>query len=99
MSKRGKFAKQFKGAHQVLPDGSSVFVALGDAIDVQQECARLAGELERIDEQLAGVAAKLSNQQFITRAPADVVERERDKERSWREQRETLADKLRALGC
>jgi valyl-tRNA synthetase len=87
------------GAHQVLPDGSSVFVPLGDAIDVQQECARLAGELERMDTQLAGVAAKLSNQQFITRAPADVVERERDKERSWREQRETLAGKLRALGC
>jgi valyl-tRNA synthetase len=87
------------GAHQVLPDGSSVFVPLGDAIDVQQECERLAGELERMDKQLTGVAAKLGNQQFITRAPADVVERERDKERSWREQRETLADKLRTLGC
>ncbi len=87
------------GAHQVLPDGSSVFVPLGDAIDVQQECERLSAELERMDKQLAGVAAKLANEQFITRAPAEVVEREREKERSWREQRETLADKLRALGC
>jgi valyl-tRNA synthetase len=87
------------GAHQVLPDGSSVFVPLGDAIDVRQECKRLAAERDRIDKQLSGVAAKLANEQFVGRAPAEVVERERDKERSWREQRETLADKLRALGC
>ncbi|UCF40279.1 MAG: valine--tRNA ligase [Gemmatimonadota bacterium] len=87
------------GAHQVLPDGSSVFVPLGDAIDVRQECQRLAAERDRVDRQLAGVEAKLANERFISRAPAEVVERERDKERSWREQRETLADKLRALGC
>jgi valyl-tRNA synthetase len=87
------------GAHNVLPDGSSVFVPLGDAIDVRQECERIGGELERMDKQLAGVAAKLANQQFVTRAPTEVVEREREKEQSWREQREALADKLRALGC
>jgi valyl-tRNA synthetase len=87
------------GAHQVLPDGSTVFVPLGDAIDVARECERLRGELERMDKQLAGVAAKLANRKFTSRAPAEVVEREREKERSWREQREALADKLRVLGC
>ncbi len=87
------------GAHQVLPDGSAVFIPLGDAIDVEQECRRLHHELERLDGQLRGVEAKLANRQFTTRAPADVVEREREKERTWRDQRETLAGKLRALGC
>ena len=42
---------------------------------------------------------KLANDQFVSRAPADVVEREREKEQTWREQRETLAAKLGALGC
>ncbi len=87
------------GAHAVLPDGSAVFVPLGDAIDVRRECERLATELERLDTQLTAVTNKLANQQFVTRAPADVVEREREKERSWREQRKTLAAKLRSLGC
>jgi len=87
------------GAHAVLPDGTALFVPLGDAIDVAQECTRLSAELGRLDGQLRGVAAKLANENFISRAPADVVERERDKERSWREQRKTLAAKLRALGC
>jgi valyl-tRNA synthetase len=85
------------GAHQVLPDGSAVFVPLGDAIDVTQETARIAKEIERLESQLAGVARKLANQQFLSRAPADVVNRERDKERSWQEQRAALAAKLQAL--
>jgi valyl-tRNA synthetase len=87
------------GGHAVLPDGSAVFVPLGDAIDVKQECERLQGELERLDGQLERVAKKLTNEQFVSRAPADVVDREREKEQTWREQRETLAAKLGALGC
>ena len=87
------------GAHAVLPDGSSVFVPLADAIDVRKECERLGNERDRLDRQLEGLTAKLANQQFIERAPADVVERERAKERSWREQRDTLQAKLSALGC
>ncbi|MBI4502621.1 MAG: valine--tRNA ligase [Gemmatimonadetes bacterium] len=87
------------GAHQVLPDGSSVFVPLGDAIDVKKECARLGEELARLDQQLGNLTATLANENFINRAPAAVVERVRAKEKSWREQRETLAGKLRVLGC
>ena len=87
------------GAHGVLPDGSALFVGLGDAIDVRQECARIGTELDRLDTQLGRLAAKLTNEQFVTRAPAEVVAREREKERSWREQRDTLAAKRHALGC
>src|SRR5205823_6020569 len=36
-----------KGAHAVLADGSEVFVALADAIDVRQECRRPPGEPPR----------------------------------------------------
>jgi valyl-tRNA synthetase len=87
------------GGHAVLPDASQVFVALGGAIDVQQECGRLASELNRLDQQLAALAARLSNQNFVSRAPADVVAKEREKEQTWRTQRGVLADKLKALGC
>jgi valyl-tRNA synthetase len=87
------------GAHAVLADGSELFVALGDAIDVQQECRRLSGELTRLDRQLSGLATRLTNQQFVARAPAEVVAQEREKERAWRDQRQTLADKLKSLGC
>jgi valyl-tRNA synthetase len=87
------------GAHAVLADGSEVFVALADAIDVPQECRRLSSELTRLDQQLSGLSGKLANQQFVARAPAEVVAKEREKERAWRDQRQVLADKLRSLGC
>jgi len=66
---------------------------------VQQECRRLADELGRLDQQLAGLAARLTNQNFVARAPQDVVAREREKEKAWRDQRDVLAGKLRSLGC
>ncbi len=87
------------GAYAVFGDGSEVFVALEGAIDVQQECRRLSGELTRLDQQLSGLSGKLANQQFVARAPAEVVAKEREKERAWRDQRQVLADKLRSLGC
>ena len=68
-------------------------------IDVQQECRRLTDELDRLNQQLKGVAARLTNESFVARAPQDVVAREREKERTWRDQREVLAGKLRSLGC
>src|SRR5216683_1900029 len=87
------------GAYAVFGDGSEVYVALEGAIDLQQECRRLSGELTRLEQQLAGLAAKLTNQQFVARAPAEVVAKEREKERAWRDQRHVLADKLKSLGC
>ena len=36
------------GGHAVLPDGTSVFVPLGDAIDVGRECGRLGAEADRL---------------------------------------------------
>jgi valyl-tRNA synthetase len=87
------------GAHAVLRDGSEVFVALADAIDVAQECRRLSSERTRLAQQLAALAAKLTNRDFIARAPADVVAREREKERAWHDQLQALGAKLESLGC
>jgi valyl-tRNA synthetase len=87
------------GGHAVLSDGSSAFVQLEGFIDVNQECRRLSGELTRLEQQLAGLSTKLANQQFVARAPAEVVAKEREKERAWRDQRQVLADKLKSLGC
>jgi valyl-tRNA synthetase len=87
------------GAHAVLADGTEIVVALAGAIDVQQECRRLTADLARLDQQLTGLSKKLANADFVTRAPADIVAREREKEQAWRAQRDVLSSKLAALGC
>jgi valyl-tRNA synthetase len=87
------------GGHAVLSDGTAVFVPLGDAIDVERECTRLGTEVERLLRMVEGQEKKLSNEQFISRAPADVVERERQKLSAWEEQRTVLVEKRARLGC
>ena len=87
------------GGHAVLPDGTSVFVPLGDAIDVGRECARIGGEADRLGALVAAQEKKLANEQFVARAPADVVAREREKLGAWKEQRELLIRKRERLGC
>lgn len=86
-------------AHSILPDGTAVTVPLGDLVDVQKECARLGGEMDRLHQAIRGQEGKLGNEQFTAKAPAAVVEREREKLAAWRDQAGALADKRRRLGC
>ena len=86
-------------AHAILPDGTAVSVPLGDLVDVQKECARLGGEMDRLTGAIRGQESKLENQQFTAKAPPAVVEREREKLAAWRDQAGALAEKRRRLGC
>jgi valyl-tRNA synthetase len=87
------------GGHAVLSDGSAVFVPLGEAIDLDRECARLAAEITRLDGLVSTQERKLANKQFVARAPAAVVEGERQKLGTWREQSAVLRSKRELLGC
>jgi valyl-tRNA synthetase len=83
----------------VLSDGTAVFVPLGEAIDVGRECGRLGSEVDRLARLVQSQERKLGNEQFVSRAPSDVVERERQKLTTWKEQREVLVRKRELLGC
>jgi valyl-tRNA synthetase len=60
--------------------GEELFVPLEGVIDLSVEQARLKKEIVRLTELLAGIRAKLANGNFVARAPADVVEKEKEKE-------------------
>ncbi|HZA97939.1 MAG TPA: valine--tRNA ligase [Gemmatimonadales bacterium] len=87
------------GGHAVLSNGTGVFVPLGDAIDLGRECGRLGSEVDRLIRLVESQEKKLGNQQFVSRAPTDVVERERQKLTTWKEQCEVLVKKRELLGC
>jgi valyl-tRNA synthetase len=86
-------------ANAVLADGATVSIPLGDLVDIERECARLKAESDRLAGAIRGQEGKLDNEQFIARAPAEVVGREREKLAAWREQAGSLAERRRALGC
>jgi valyl-tRNA synthetase len=87
------------GGHAVLSDGTAVFVPLGDAIDVGRECSRLGAEVDRLRQLISTQEKKLSNEQFTARAPTAVVQKEREKLQTWREQADVLTQKRQLLGC
>ena len=70
--------------------GMDVFVPLADLIDVDLEKARLEKEMNRIEKQLIGLAKKLTNQNFLARAPEDVVAKEKQKQQDWQVNLEKL---------
>ena len=94
-----KETRERVGGHAVLSNGTAVFVPLGEAIDVGRECSRLGSEVDRLIRLVASQEKKLGNQQFVARAPSEVVERERQKLTTWKEQCEVLARKRELLGC
>ena len=82
----------------VLPDGVEVSIELS-AADRERECTRLAKEEAHLRQLVAAQEKKLGNEQFVSRAPAAVVEGERQKLATWRAQADALAENRRRLGC
>jgi valyl-tRNA synthetase len=70
-----------------LPRGSAQFVLgeaiaalpLGDVIDFAKERARLEKELKKAQDEIARFDAKLANEQFVSRAPEEVLTEQREK--------------------
>jgi valyl-tRNA synthetase len=63
----------------VVVNDVTVYLPLAGMIDVQAECDRLTKEQRKLQEQITRSQAMLSNDQFVSRARPDVVERERTK--------------------
>jgi len=84
-------------ATAVLGDRSTVLIPLAGVIDIEQECKRLKGELSKLDTELVKLRARLASEAFVSRAPADLVESERAKEREWSGRAKQLGTRVRAL--
>ncbi len=52
---------------------------LGDVIDFDKERQRLEKELKKAQDEIARFDAKLNNEQFVAKAPEDVLEEQRGK--------------------
>jgi len=69
-----------------------------DIIDTEAERARLTRQAETLGKGIAGIEAKLANESFITRAPAEVVHRERDRLAALQGELATVEQALGSLG-
>ena len=60
-----------------MVSGNEIYLPLAELIDLEVERDRLGKERQRLQGLLKGVTTKLANEQFLARAPEDVVLREK----------------------
>ena len=75
----------------------SIFASLEGHIDFDQESSRLEKELGKIAKELASIEKKLSNQGFLSKAPAAVVAQVKEKNSSLTEKRQKLQANLETV--
>jgi valyl-tRNA synthetase len=88
-----------------VPGESAQFV-VGDAtfalplagvIDIAVEKARLEKEVGKLDGEIAQVDKKLGNEQFVSKAPEEVIEEQKSRREAAAERREKILDALKRL--
>ena len=75
-----------EGMVEVITHAARVFMPLAELVDVRAELERIAKEKAKAEGHLKGIEAKLSNEAFTSKAPAHIVQNQRDQ-----------AEKLRSL--
>jgi valyl-tRNA synthetase len=85
------------GSAQIVVGGATLALPLAGVIDFAAERARLEKELARIAAEIGRIDKKLGNQQFVARAPEEVVEAEREKRAHYAADEERLAAALRRV--
>jgi len=88
------------GAASNVVKGHELYVPVKDLVDIESELARLDKELKKINKELEFVSRKLSNEGFVNKAPAHVVDKEKRKLNEFEEKKvklEKLRDRLAGL--
>lgn len=75
----------------------TIYIPMGELVDLEKEKARLEGELEKITAEIARADGKLNNSGFISKAPKKLVDDERAKLNKYIEMREKILNQLKSL--
>lgn len=75
-------------------DGTEIYLPLADLIDFEKEIERLTKEKTRLEGELKRVKGKLNNEKFMSKAPEEVVNEEKEKLEKYELMMEKLVERL-----
>ncbi len=81
-----------------VAEGVTLVVPLAGLVDDSKEKERIQRQLQKLEKDIAAIAKKLDNAGFVERAPADVVQKERERRAELEEARAQLTAALQKLG-
>ena len=99
LSKVERISGSGKGMVQIVLDESLLFLAVGDVINVSDEKERLQKEIAKWTVELEKINNKLSNENFIARAPSHVVEEQKERSGEIKASRQKLLEAVARLGA
>ena len=85
------------GAATAVVGGAVMAIPLEGLVDITAERTRLSGELADAQQALERLGARLADAQFLEKAPEEVVERERERQRATEERKARLQELLAQL--
>ena len=78
-------------------EGVEIFLPLKNLIDTDKEIARLTKELDKLRKGISSTENKLKNEKFLSKAPAEVVQAERDKLSAAQEKISSVESRIEQL--
>lgn len=84
-------------AVRVVAGSATLFVPLSDIVDLDKERERLGNERKKTLGEIERLEKKLSNEGFVAKAPAQVIEGERAKLAKYKEQLENIDSAIAKL--
>ncbi|MBR2739792.1 MAG: valine--tRNA ligase [Oscillospiraceae bacterium] len=85
-------------AVQAVTDSARALIPLSELVDREKELARLKKELKAVEKDMAGLEGRLSNPQFLSKAPENVVAGERDKLEKLTAKKANIIESIAKLG-
>ncbi len=80
-----------------IVDGLEIYIPLEDLIDISKEIERLEKEKENLQFEIKRVDSKLNNQGFLAKAPASLVESEKEKKNKYEDMYKKVEERLASL--
>ena len=77
--------------------GAEIFMPLDELIDMEKEIERLEKEKANLEGELKRVEGKLSNEGFVAKAPAKVIEEEKAKQQKYKDMYQKVLERLEGL--
>ncbi len=87
----------FSTAVSIVTNDAKIFIPMGELIDFAAEKARLEKEYANAEKELAQVMGKLNNESFISKAPAHIVEKQRQQAEKLNEKIAMIKDSIAKL--
>lgn len=81
----------------VVSKGAEIYMPLLELVDVEKELERLNKEKAKLESEIDRVEKKLSNERFVSKAPAEVVEEEKSKGEKYKEMYKAVLESIENL--